>query len=168
LLLLIGELMKRFILILVFIPVLLFGQNVSQIELHDVKGNTFKMGDHLDNDGTVIIFWATWCVPCKKEFPKLQVLKEKFNDKDIQIIAVSKDSPRSLAKVKRFVKTHKYDFTNLFDPDGEISAKLLVTDVPHTMLVDTEGKVTYNLTGYRKGDEVEIEKALLNMWKVKE
>lgn len=160
--------MKRIILLLVFIPILLIGQNVSQLELQDVKGNTFKMADHLNTEGTVLIFWATWCVPCKKEFPQIQAIKEKYEDKNIQIITISKDSPRSLAKVKRFVKTHKYNFTYLLDPDGEASSKLLVNNVPHTMLVDTEGKVTYNLTGYRKGDEVEIEKALLNMWKVKE
>lgn len=157
--------MKFLLIALLLLPLFSYSQNVANLQLGEVNGSTFKMSENLNHDATIIIFWATWCVPCKKEFPELQALKEKLTDKDLQIIAISKDSPRSLTKVKNFVKTHTFDFIYLLDPDGLESSKLLVNNVPHTMVVNSEGKVTYNLTGYRQGDEQEIEKALYELWK---
>jgi len=155
---------KKITLILFLLPLFLFAQNVKQIELDDVNGDTFVFADNLNHDATIISFWAIWCLPCQKEMPALQALKEKYKDKDIQIISISKDSPRSLAKVKSFVRSHHYDFVFLLDPDGEASSQLLVNNIPYSMLVDKTGKVVFTHTGYRKGDEAEMEKALLKLW----
>lgn len=156
--------MIRTALLLLLLPVLLLAQDLSQIEMKDVNGDSYAIKNHLDNDGTIVIFWATWCLPCKKEFPAVQKLKEKYPEKNINIVTISKDSPRSLAKVKSFVRSHDYPFTFLLDPTGEVSTKLLVNQVPFTMLVNREGKVIYSLTGYRKGDENELEKQLQKYW----
>ena len=94
--------------------------------------------------------------------------QSKYAKKNIKVITISKDTPRSLAKVKSFVKSHSYNFTYLIDPNGEICSKLLVNAVPHYFLVDKAGKVFYSHSGYRKGDEAEIENELLKYWKVNE
>ncbi len=156
--------MKKLIGLLLIIPFLLPAQDLARYKLNDVDGNTFVFRKNLDYDANIIIFWATWCLPCKKEFPALQELKQKYKNKDIQIIAISVDSPRSLAKVKMFTKSHSYDFVYLVDPSGDVSNKLLVKEVPHTMLADKTGKVVYSLTGYRKGDEAQLEKNMLKLW----
>ncbi|MEE4311849.1 MAG: TlpA disulfide reductase family protein [candidate division KSB1 bacterium] len=156
--------MKRLIILLLLIPVFAAGQDLSKIELHTLNGKKFNMNKNLDHDATVVLFWATWCLPCKKEFPAVQKLIEKFKDKDIQVLAVSTDSPRSQAKVKSFARMQKYDFTYLMDLKGEVTTKLLIKSVPHTLLLDRSGKVIYTHRGYRLGDEVELEKALMKMW----
>ncbi len=159
--------MKKLI-FLILLPLFLFAQNVKQVELNDVKGDLFILKDHLNHDATVVTFWATWCLPCQKEHPALEKIKKKYGDKDIQIIAISLDSPRSLAKVKKYVRTRRYDFVFLVDPNGEVSQKLLVTDIPFTMLVDKKGKVVFTHSGYRKGDESELEKAMQKLWQGKQ
>ncbi|HID38508.1 MAG TPA: TlpA family protein disulfide reductase [Calditrichaeota bacterium] len=160
--------MKRLIILLLLIPFLLLAQELGRYKLNDVDGNSFLFRKNLDHDANILVFWATWCLPCKKEFPELQKLKEKYKERDIQIIAISIDSPRSLAKVKMFTKSHTYDFVYLVDPSGDVTNKLLVKEVPHTMLVDRSGKVVYSLTGYRKGDEKQLEEAMLKLWKPSE
>lgn len=155
------------ILLLLFLPTILFTQDLSKLRLKDINRRPFVMKKHLDNDATIILFWATWCIPCRKEFPAIDKLQKKYPDKNIKVITISKDSPRSLAKVKAFAKSHKYDFTYLIDPSGEVSSRLLVNSIPHSMLVDREGKVIYTHTGYRKGDELELEKKILEYWKAK-
>ncbi len=159
--------MKKLFLILLLLPTFLFAQDLSRLRLKDVKGKPFIMKNHLDNDATIILFWATWCIPCRKEFPAIDKLQKKFPDKKIKVITISKDSPRSLAKVKSFVRSHKYDFTYLTDPNGEISSRLLVNSIPYSMLVDRAGKVIYTHTGYRKGDELELEKKIKEYWEEK-
>lgn len=156
--------MKKLMLLLFLLPLITIAQDLSQIQLTDVDGKNFAFKDHLNNDATIVSFWATWCLPCKKEMPALQALKEKYKDKKILIISISKDSPRSLAKVKSFVKSNNYDFTYLVDPDGEVCSRLLVNDVPFTMLLDMQGKAVYTHSGYKKGDEAELENEILKMW----
>jgi len=156
--------MKKSMSILLLLPAIILAQDVSKLELQDVAGKKFIMKKNLDNDATVVLFWATYCLPCRKEFPEIQSLLEKYPDKNIKVIAISQDSPRSLAKVKSFVKTHQYDFTYLLDPNGNISSRLLVNSVPFTMLVDSDGKVIYSHRGYKKGDELELEKQMLELW----
>jgi len=157
--------MRNLLIIFMLLPGFVFSQDVSNLKLKDVNGKTFVMEKHLANDATIILFWATYCIPCKKEFPAIQQLQKKYANKKIQVIAISTDSPRSLAKVKSFVKTHDYNFTFLLDSKGEISSKLLVNAVPHSMLVDTKSKIIYSHTGYRKGDELQLEQELLKLWK---
>ncbi len=139
-------------------------QDITNIRLKDVNGKTYVMKDHLDNDANIILFWATWCLPCHKEFPEIQKLMEKYADKKINVVAISTDSPRSIAKVKSFVRKNNYPFTFLLDAEGKVSANFMVDAIPHSFLADASGKVVYSHTGYRKGDELDMEKELLKLW----
>jgi len=160
--------MKKVLMLLILLPILLAAQNVKQVELDDINGDTFAFAENLDHDATIITFWATWCLPCQKEQPALQKIKEKYSDKDIQVVAISLDSPRSLAKVKRYVRSHRqYDFVFLIDPNGEVSRGLLVNEIPFSMIVDKTGKIVYTHSGYRKGDEAQVEEELTKLWQTK-
>jgi len=156
--------MNKLLMLIFFLPSLLFSQDISNLKMKSYNGKKFFMKNNLNNDATIILFWATWCLPCKKEFTEIQKLQKKYANKNIKVITISKDTPRSLAKVKSFVKSHSYKFIYLIDPSGEVCSKLLVNAVPHCFLVDKRGKVFYNHSGFRKGDEVKMEKELLKYW----
>ena len=160
--------MKNLLLFFLLLPTVALSQDLSKLELQDVSGNKFIMKDHLNNDATIILFWATWCIPCIKEFPAIQNLRQKYPQKNIKVITISQDTPRSLVKVKSFVRSHSYDFTYLLDPNKEVSSKLLINTVPFSMLIDIDGKVKYSHSGYRKGDEEELEKQMIKLWKERE
>jgi len=156
--------MLKLLILFLLLPLLVFSQNVTHLKLSDIDGKTVVMKEHLKAPATVIVFWATWCIPCKKEFPAIQKLQEKYPEEQLQVITISRDTPRSLAKLKAFIRTHSYQFVYLLDATGEVSSKLLVNTVPFTMLVDKSGKVLYTRSGYRKGDEAELEQQLLRLW----
>ncbi|NOZ62564.1 MAG: TlpA family protein disulfide reductase [Calditrichaeota bacterium] len=157
--------MKKILFFLLIIPALAYSQDLSHLKLSGVNGKKFVLKKNLKKDGTIVTFWATWCMPCQKELPTLQKLKDKYNNKDFQIIAISQDSPRSLARVKSFVRSHKYDFIFLLDPNSEISSRLMVNSIPFTMLLDAKGKAIYTHQGYKLGDEKELEEKLVEFWK---
>ena len=157
--------MKNIIYILILFPLILSAQNISRFSVQDVQGNNYKLEENLDHDANIMIFWATWCKPCKLEFPKIQKLINAQKDIDIHVLAVSIDSPRSLAKVKAFVRTHKYDFTYLLDKDGELKTNLLINAIPHTSIINSEGNIVYSHVGYREGDETVIENEILKLVK---
>lgn len=154
--------MKK-LLFLFLLPLFLSAQDIRHLELDDINGDLFIMQENLEYDATVISFWATWCLPCKKEHPALQQLKKDLSDYKIQIITISIDSPRSLAKVKKYVKSNNYDFTYLLDPSGDASRELLVNEVPYTLLADKNGKIVYKHSGYRQGDEEELKAEILKL-----
>ena len=158
--------MKKLIimLLILLLPTLLSAQNLSRIKLKTVSGKQFVMKNNLQNDATIILFWATWCIPCKKEFKAIQKLIDKYPDKTIEVITISQDTPRSISKVKSFVRSHSYKFTFLLDPNKDIATKHLINSVPYSIILDKKGKVIFSHSGYLKGDEIELEKQLLKYW----
>jgi peroxiredoxin len=155
--------MRRLIFILLLFPLLIVAQNVSHHSLPDLDGNIYEIDENLEHDATLMIFWATWCKPCKLEFQDIKQLEEKLTDIDINILTVSVDSPHSLAKIKAFANSHDYDFTYLLDIEGELKTLLLVNEIPHTVIIDKQGRVVYSHVGFREGDEMVIEQEIINV-----
>lgn len=56
----------------------------------------------------VINFWATWCAPCVKELPYFEEIKQKYADKNVEVLLVSLDFPKQVEKkLIPFIKKHK-------------------------------------------------------------
>ena len=62
--------------------------------------------------GRIVIlnFWATYCIPCRKEMPDLAAIQNEFGALGVQVIGVSTDDPESRNKVVQFVKETKINF----------------------------------------------------------
>ena len=68
-----------------------------------------------ENRGKVLFIntWATWCVPCKEEFPDLVKLKEFYRESDVAFIGISVDLPDQIeGAVKPFLRSQKVNFPN--------------------------------------------------------
>ena len=114
----------------------------------------------------VISFWATWCVPCKKELNNMVDLapswKEKFN---AEIIAVSTDDSRAKSKIKSYVTGENWPFTVVLDQNQDLMRSLGIQQIPYTLIVDGNGKIVYTHNSYVEGDEFEIENKLNSLKK---
>lgn len=129
-------------------------------KLPDTKGKPVRLSDF---KGKVVYLdiWATWCGPCLKEIPYMERLKEKFRDKNVEMITISIDTKVDawLAKVAAM----KMEGIQLIDNDGSTNSKIAkdykIHGVPHFVLIDKKGRIA-SAFAPRPSEEVEVEKQI--------
>lgn len=115
----------------------------------------------LVQDGPLMIdFWATWCVPCKKVMKYLDQYHNEYKDQGFKVLMINTDSPRSIGKVKSYIRSQKHSFHVGLDPNKVLSKKLNGMVMPTLILVDKGGEIKWRHQGYLPGEEVEIEKQI--------
>lgn len=130
----------------------------------DLAGEKVSLKDVLGKGPVVVDFWATWCKPCLKELPYVDRIREKYADRGVQVLAVTIDSPKSQSQVRKYIDTHRYGFTVLLDPEQEVFRKLQGKgSIPYVVVLDAEGFIRYQHTGYRPGDENELERVVAEL-----
>ena len=139
-------------------------KKVASVILEDMDGNEVNTAD-LGFDGPIIIsFWATWCSPCKRELNNYADLYPDWQEETgVELVAVSIDDPRSMMRVKPYVNSVGWDYTVLLDPNKAFARAMQVNNVPHTFLVDADGKVVWQHNNYADGDEDELYEELMKL-----
>lgn len=124
----------------------------------DVDGKTFRLSDHLGKSVILLDFWATFCEPCKAEFPHLGALYVQKKDKGLLVIGVAMDGPESAAEVPAFVKRHDVNFPVVLDDDSRIASLYdPKKSMPLSVLIGRDGRVVVVREGYNPGDEKLVE-----------
>lgn len=131
--------------------------------LDDLDGELFTLSESLGNGPVLLTFWATWCTPCKHELPRLQELFEKYSDQGFQVITVSEDSPKSQSKIKPYVRSKRFTFKVLLDPNGEILRLFQGKALPFQVLFDKNGEIVETHQGFNPGDEKILEAKILKL-----
>jgi len=112
-----------------------------------------------DASGKVVIldFWATYCAPCKKSFPKYQELVDQFGG-ELAVIAISVDNPEDATKeqLEAFVKETGVKFSIVWDKDQAAAKKYSPPKMPTSFVVDKTGVVRHIHAGYETGEEEKI------------
>jgi len=130
-------------------------------KLKDLQGDWFTLGDHLGKEVIYVTFWATWCVPCRREMPHLQKMAEEFEDQGFLVIGVNTDPPATKSKIKPYLRRLKITYKNLLDPDNNVLDKYNPTrELPYAVLIGRDGNVHEIFPGYRAGDEIRLQKAV--------
>ena len=151
--------MKKSILsLLLFALMFQVSAQLPKIKLKDVKGNSVDVSQISNNGKPIIIsFWATWCKPCKAE---LNTIADEFDDwvdeTGVKLIAVSIDDARSASRVEPYINAMGWEYTVLMDPNGNMKRAMNVNNVPHTFLLDGNGKIVWDHNNYSPGDEHEL------------
>jgi thiol-disulfide isomerase/thioredoxin len=102
----------------------------------------FKLEGALpDIKGRVVLvdFWASWCAPCKKSFPVMKDMHEKFGQRGLLIVALSLDEEKS--EMDNFLKNNPLPFPTPRDPSGSVAEALSIEKMPTSFLIGTDGKV---------------------------
>ena len=112
-------------------------------------GSKFTLSEVLEEKELVMInFWATWCGPCKSEFPAMNNAYLAYKD-DVAILAIS--TTDSMSAVRDFKSEQSLDFDMTSDSEcgAGISLKNMfgVSGIPHTIMVDRYGVVVFNHVG---------------------
>lgn len=132
--------------------------SIPAVDIKTMDNQSFNTGD-ISNDGKPIIisFWATWCSPCKRELNNIADLYEDWVDETgVKLIAVSIDDSRNASKVAPYVNGQAWDYDVLVDSNFDFKRAMNVNNVPHTFLIDGNGKIIWQHNSYSEGDEYEL------------
>jgi cytochrome c biogenesis protein CcmG/thiol:disulfide interchange protein DsbE len=88
----------------------------------------------------VVNVWASWCGPCRHEFPVLQKLSARYG-KRVAFIGINSQDSGDAAST--FLEEAPVPYPSYTDPDGKIAASLGTTGLPDTAFYDSAGKLVY-------------------------
>ena len=145
--------MKKIVILLIFITFVFSQNKIPNIRLKMLNGKYLKLYDLLKDGPILIDFWATWCEPCKKEMYFLDKFHKHFKDQGFKVLTVNTDTPKSMGKVKSYIRSKKYEFLVALDPNQQVMKKMSVKLLPTTILIDKDGTVLFRHQGYSPGDE---------------
>ena len=91
---------------------------------------------------TVIDFWASWCGPCRQEMPFMVELYDKYKDKGLNIIGISLDEDSDAWKAAtQQLNIPWVQMSDLKGWENVIAKHFCVNSIPHTIVVDQQGKI---------------------------
>jgi peroxiredoxin len=124
----------------------LVGQTV-ELKLKDLSGVEQSL-DSLKGRIVILNFWATYCIPCRKEMPDLAALQNEFAPFGVQVIGVSTDDLDDRAKVVQFVRETKVNFPIWMGGSSQHMMSFgLGGALPGTVVIDREGNIFKSISG---------------------
>ena len=123
-----------------------------------------KFNQDLKKKGYVINFWATWCVPCKKELPDLSLLKSKIKKYNIDVLTISIDKKNIKDQLEFLLKNGALNLDHLFDREMKIFKALKLRGVPTTIIVDKNSFIISKHEGVLKWGEDNIINKIKNLF----
>ena len=123
-----------------------------------------KLDQDLKKKGYVINFWATWCVPCKKELPDLSLLKSRIKKYNLDVLTISIDKKNIKDQLKFLSNNGASNLDHFFDREMKIFKALKLRGVPTTIIVDQNSYVISKHEGILKWGEDEIINKIKNLF----
>ncbi len=111
------------------------GGPMPAFELPRLEGGTMS-GESLAGRPVVINFWATWCQPCRREFP---LLNDLHRDPRVEVVTVALDK-EGAGRVAPFVAREGLDYPVLLG-DQEVFERFGGFAIPYTLVIDPAGTV---------------------------
>jgi len=133
--------------------------------LKDLDGNTVSLSD-LKGKTVILDFWATWCAPCKRSFPSMQMAIDKYkNDPNVKFLFIhtweKESEPTKLAK--KYIDDKKFSFEVLMDLKdlstgrNPVVDSYKVTGIPAKFVIDKKGNIRFSLNGFAGGEDLAVE-----------
>ena len=130
------------------------GGKAPDFSLPGLDGGTVGLAEHAGAP-VVVNFWASWCSPCRKEFPLLKAARAKHAADGLEVIGVSY---RDIASDGRaFVAGEGADWAFARDPDGDLADAYGVRAVPQTFFIDAGGTIVSRVFGITSARDLESE-----------
>ncbi|MDD5459850.1 MAG: TlpA family protein disulfide reductase [Phycisphaerae bacterium] len=132
-----------------------YGKEYPNIKLWDIEGTKHSLTDYRGKS-VIVVFWATWCPPCKMEIPHLIATKNRMGDK-LAILAVTNEE--DIRAIKNFVAEMNINYTVLTTQNVFPAPFSLVQYLPSAFFITPEGKIKVATEGVLEMGDI---KAILN------
>ncbi|WP_312398641.1 TlpA disulfide reductase family protein [Chryseobacterium sp.] len=117
---------------------------VTDFNMKDIDGKSISTQDFR---GKVVFinFWASWCPPCRAEFPSIQKMYEKYKDnQNVEFLTINLDDDVNAGK--KFLEKNKYSIP-FWVSNGNIPQEIYNGSLPTTVILDKNGKIRLKHTG---------------------
>lgn len=139
--------MKNYFLFFILLSFLTYGQSDDSIEIKSIAQNEIdNLIENRKGKLLLINIWATWCIPCREEFPDLVELSQNYQN-ELDVVAISVDFKEDIEnKIIPFLKKNKVEFPvyiNGFKKDDQLInyfSKDWNGAIPATFIYDKNGK----------------------------
>lgn len=126
------------------------GEKAPELRLKTIDGEPFDLNS-VKGRWAFVHFWASWCGPCRREMPTIQVLKDKLDPKLWEIVLVNTAEDEDT--IFNFISIVSPDMVPLMDSDGAVTENWKSRGLPSSFLVDPQGRIQYLALGGRPWDE---------------
>lgn len=114
------------------------GQQAPGFTARDIMGREVSLAS-LEGQGVWLSFGATWCAPCRAEAPDLEALSREFADRRVRLVAVF--SGESKEAVAGFAERLGVHYTQIADPESELTASYGAFALPRHVFIDARGVI---------------------------
>lgn len=113
-----------------------------------------------EHRGKVVLvdFWASWCVPCRRSFPWLNDMQQKYASDGLMIIGINEDNDQ--ADAEAFLQEYPASFRIMADPEGLLASQFELLAMPTSYLIGRDGLLVANHLGFKTAKEDEYEALL--------
>lgn len=113
--------------------------------LPDLAGKPVRLLDDYRDKVTLVNFWASWCEPCREEFPHMAELYRELSSRGFAIAAISDDVSDS--KMREFVREMRPPFPILVGR-GRMKSLYHYRGLPYSVLLDRTGRIIERIFGF--------------------
>ena len=137
------------------------GDTVSDFRLDTLTHERFYLNQHKDKV-VVLVFWATWCRPCKTEMIELQSLTKRPEWKNVTVAAVCSD-PENTIDAENIVRHLEITYPILMDYNSHLGNKFGVSAHPTTMIFDLRRRLSFVRVGYDSNMMAQINSKVVSL-----
>jgi len=137
-----------------FVQAAAVGAPAPAFALPDAAGKSVSL-ESLRGQVVYVDFWASWCGPCRRSFPWMNEMSQKYGERGFKVVAINVDKRRPDAD--RFLAQTPANFTIVFDPAGSAPTAWNVVGMPSSFLVDARGNVAATEEGFNDERKAELE-----------
>jgi len=120
------------------------GKEAPDFTLKGIDGVNYKLSDFRGKN-VAIVFWATWCGPCKMEIPHLIALRNVMSKDDLQILAITKEE---YTLVNDFATQSQMNYPVLLNPKNILPPPFdAISSIPTSFFIDPQGKIKLATSG---------------------
>lgn len=122
-----------------------------------IAGESLDLGEDYAGKPVLLNVWASWCGPCKMEFPALLKLQR---DRGISIVGVNVDSAANTRRALSVKQRFALPFPSFKDPSSRLANRLGATALPTSVLLNAQHKVVWSHQGLLRANNASLGRKL--------